>query len=120
MSREGIRFDRFYAGAPVCSPTRGSCLTGRNPYRYGIPLANVGSLPSEEVTLAEALKGVGYRTGHFGKWHLGTLTKTEIDGVQGRPDRPQHYSPPWDNGFDVCFSDEAGMPLYNPYTQPRG
>ncbi len=120
MSKEGIRFDRFYAGAPVCSPTRGSCLTGRNPYRYGVPLANVGSLPSEEVTLAEALKGIGYRTGHFGKWHLGTLTKTEKDGVQGGPDHPEHYSPPWENGFDVCFSNEAGIPLYNPYTQPRG
>ena len=37
MSKEGIRLDRFYAAAPVCSPTRGSCLTGRHPYRYGIP-----------------------------------------------------------------------------------
>ena len=36
MSREGIRFDRFYAGSSVCSPTRGSCLTGRHPYRYGV------------------------------------------------------------------------------------
>jgi len=36
MAAAGLRFNRFYAGAPVCSPTRGSCLTGRHPYRYGI------------------------------------------------------------------------------------
>lgn len=36
MAAGGLRFDRFYAAASVCSPTRGSCLTGRNPYRYGV------------------------------------------------------------------------------------
>ena len=74
MSRAGMRFDRFYAGAPVCSPTRGSALTGRHPFRYGIYHANVGHMKSEELTLAEALKTQGYATGHFGKWHLGTLS----------------------------------------------
>ena len=43
MAREGLRFTSAYA-APVCSPTRGSCLTGRHPYRYGIFSANVGRL----------------------------------------------------------------------------
>ncbi|HQK75732.1 MAG TPA: sulfatase-like hydrolase/transferase, partial [Candidatus Hydrogenedentes bacterium] len=42
MARAGIRFNRFYSAAPVCSPTRGSCLTGRHPYRYGIFHANEG------------------------------------------------------------------------------
>ncbi|GAF87409.1 unnamed protein product, partial [marine sediment metagenome] len=56
MSREGIRFDRWYAAAPVCSPTRGSCLTGRHPFRYGIFGANVGHLRTQELTLAETLK----------------------------------------------------------------
>ena len=73
MAAEGLRFDRFYSGAPVCSPTRGSCLTGRHPYRYGVFFANVGHVRPEEITLAEALKTQGYATGHFGKWHLGTL-----------------------------------------------
>ncbi|MDG2011866.1 MAG: sulfatase-like hydrolase/transferase, partial [Pirellulaceae bacterium] len=40
MAAAGLRFNRFYAAAPVCSPTRGSCLTGRHPYRYGIFNAN--------------------------------------------------------------------------------
>ena len=40
MSREGLRFNRFYAASSVCSPTRGACFTGRNPYRYGVYTAN--------------------------------------------------------------------------------
>jgi hypothetical protein len=42
MAQASLRFERFYSGAPVCSPTRGSCLTGRHPYRYGIWSANEG------------------------------------------------------------------------------
>ncbi|MFW6163921.1 MAG: sulfatase-like hydrolase/transferase, partial [Planctomycetota bacterium] len=85
MARAGLRFDRWYAGAPVCSPTRGSCLTGRHPYRYGIFFANVGHMRKQEITLAEALKTQGYATGHFGKWHLGTLTTKTKDSNRGRP-----------------------------------
>jgi arylsulfatase A-like enzyme len=114
MAAEGVRFDRFYAAAPVCSPTRGSCMTGRHPYRYGIFWADTGHLPAEEITIAEALKTAGYATGHFGKWHIGTLTKTEKDSTRGGPENPEHYSPPWDNGFDECFSTESWMPTYNP------
>ncbi|HJN15693.1 MAG TPA: sulfatase-like hydrolase/transferase [Armatimonadota bacterium] len=119
MSREGLRFERFYAGAPVCSPTRGSCITGRHPHRYGIFFANEGHMRREEVTLAEALKTQGYRTGHFGKWHLGTLTRTEKDSNRGGTAKgAEHYAPPWDNGFDVCFSTEAKVPTYNPMVKP--
>ncbi|MEZ5366192.1 MAG: sulfatase-like hydrolase/transferase, partial [Bryobacterales bacterium] len=115
MSRAGLRFDRFYAGAPVCSPTRGSALTGRHPYRYGIYTANAGHMRKQEVTLAEALKTQGYSTGHFGKWHLGTLTRDIQDGRRGgRPNQLAHYSPPWENGFDACFSTEVQMPNWDP------
>ena len=72
MARTCLRFDRFYAAAPVCSPTRGSVMTGRHPNRFGCFLYNYSIRP-EEVTLAEALKGAGYATGHFGKWHLGPV-----------------------------------------------
>ena len=118
MARAGLRFNRFYSGAPVCSPTRGSAVTGRHPYRYGITFANVGHMRPEEVTLAEALKTQGYATGHFGKWHLGTLTKTETESNRGGPKGVAHYSPPWDNGFDVCFSTEAKVPTWNPMLKP--
>jgi len=118
MARSGLRFNRFYSGAPVCSPTRGSAITGRHPYRYGIFFANVGHMRPEETTLAEALKTRGYVTGHFGKWHLGTLTRTEKDSNRGGPRGAEHYSPPWENGFDVCFATEAKVPTWNPMCQP--
>ena len=47
MSRQALRLDRFYAAAPVCSPTRGSCITGRHPYRYGVYFANTGHMKPE-------------------------------------------------------------------------
>ncbi len=71
MSREGLRFDRFYAAAPVCSPTRGSVMTGRHPNRFGC-FRWGHTLRPQEITVAEALRSAGYRTGHFGKWHLGS------------------------------------------------
>jgi arylsulfatase A-like enzyme len=119
MAANGIRFDRFYAAAPVCSPTRGSAITGRHPHRYGVFYANEGHMRDEEISLAEALKTKGYVTGHFGKWHLGTLTKTEKDSNRGGPRGVEHYSPPWDNGFDVCFSTEAKVPTWDPMKHPE-
>ena len=113
MCAAGLRFDRFYSGAPVCSPTRGSALTGRHPYRYGIPTANAGHLREPEISMAELLKGQGYTTGHFGKWHLGTLTNDREDGRRGGR-RPEHYAPPWEHGFDVSFSAEVQMPTWDP------
>ncbi|MBD3266068.1 sulfatase-like hydrolase/transferase [bacterium] len=119
MSREGITFTRWYSGAPVCSPTRGSCLTGRHPYRYGIYFANSGHIKSQEFLLAEALKEMGYTTGHFGKWHLGTLTTKIKESNRGGPRGKEHYAPPWENGFDACFSTEAKVPTYNPMINPQ-
>ena len=74
LAKEGVRFDHFYAAAPVCSPTRGSVMTGRHPNRYGC-FSYGYSLRPQEITIAEALKNAGYVTGHFGKWHLGTVYK---------------------------------------------
>ncbi|MCD6201003.1 MAG: sulfatase-like hydrolase/transferase [Bacteroidales bacterium] len=118
MAAKGIRFDRFYAAAPVCSPTRASCLTGRHPYRLNIPWAGRHPMPKEEITIAEALKTKGYVTGHFGKWHVGGLSKTVKQSEF--PNGPSPYSPPWENGFDECYSTESMMPLYNPYYMVGG
>lgn len=86
----GLRFDRFYAAAPVCSPTRASVMTGRHPNRMGVFKWGYPMRP-QETTIAEALKTVGYTTGHFGKWHLGSV----------RNDSPAH---PGRNGFDEWLS----------------
>ena len=120
MAKESLKFTRFYAAAPVCSPTRGSCITGRHPYRYGVYFANTGHMKPEELTLAELLKKHGYATGHFGKWHLGTLTKTETEANRGGPRGVAHFSPPQVNGFDVCFSTESKVPTWDPMLRPKG
>ena len=113
MAAAGVRFTRFYSGGPVCSPTRGTCLTGRHYFRYGVTHANEGMLPKQEFTLATLLKPLGYRTGHFGKWHLGTLTREIKDGRRGGPGT-KNYMPPWDHGFDTSFSTEQAVPTWDP------
>lgn len=119
MAANGAQFNRFYAGSAVCSPTRGSVMTGRHPLRYGICYANCGHIKSEEITLAEMVKEKGYATGHFGKWHLGTLTRDRLDGNRGgQPKHASHYAPPWENGFDECFVTESKVPTWNPMIMP--
>jgi arylsulfatase A-like enzyme len=90
MAAEALRFDRFYAAAPVCSPTRGRVMTGRHPNRFGCFKWGY-SLRPQEISIAEALKRGGYVTGHFGKWHLGSVMK-------GSPVSPGGA------GFDEWFS----------------
>ncbi len=119
MASNGLTFSRFYSAGPVCSPTRGSCLTGRHPFRYGIVTANAGHMKAGEQTLAELLRAEGYATGHFGKWHLGTLTKTVHDANRGGPRGVAHYATPPMNGFDVCFSTESKVPTFAPLRVPQ-
>ncbi len=72
LSEESVDFSRFYA-APVCAPTRAGLMTGRYCFRTGLYNTRFGgdTLGLSEVTIAEQLKKAGYRTGCFGKWHLG-------------------------------------------------
>lgn len=119
MAKAGLKFNRFYAQSPVCSPTRGSVLTGRHPYRYGIFSANVGHMRTKERTLAEILKASGYTTGHFGKWHLGTLTKKVKESNRGGPRGVRHFAPPSEHGFDEYFSTEAKVPTWDPLLRPK-
>lgn len=81
MANEGRRFTHFYVSAGVCTPSRASLMTGCYAQRLGMhmnerdghvlrPVSRYGLNPDEE-TIAEVLKGVGYATGIFGKWHLG-------------------------------------------------
>jgi arylsulfatase A-like enzyme len=88
MSR-GMRFDRFYANCPVCSPTRASLLTGRFPDLVGVPGVirtnarnSWGMLAPDAVMLPELLKKSGYHTGIVGKWHLG-LTEPDAPNSRG-------------------------------------
>jgi arylsulfatase A-like enzyme len=90
MAATALRFDRFYSAAPVCSPTRGSVLTGRHPNRFAC-FRWGHTLRPQEHTIAKALRKAGYTSGHFGKWHVGEV----------RADSPVS---PGAAGFDEWFS----------------
>ena len=90
MAKASLRLDRFYAAAPICSPTRASVLTGRHPHRSNV-LSHGLSMRPQEITIAAALKQTGYATGHFGKFHVGSMQKSS-------PVNPGKF------GFDRWFS----------------
>ncbi|MDB2687459.1 sulfatase-like hydrolase/transferase [Mariniblastus sp.] len=113
MASNGVKFDRFYAAAPLCSPTRGSCLTGRFPFRFGVLAAHTGGMRVGEITIAEMLKSKGYRTGFFGKWHLGWV-KDDGKGTRG------FFSPPSQHGFETYFATTSAVPTYDPTVTPKG
>lgn len=85
LAKVSVRLNNFYV-SPVCAPTRSSLMTGRYSLRTGVhDTYNGGAIMSTgEITIAEVLKSVGYKTGAFGKWHLG-------DNYPSRPG---------DQGFD--------------------
>ncbi len=102
LAREGIRFTDFHAAAPNCSPSRTGLLTGRYPSRVGVysylPQPEKGvphpmHLPDSEITMAELLRAEGYRTAHFGKWHLSAYGTRQ----------PQ----PLDQGFEYSFGTSS-------------
>jgi len=105
MAKAGVVFHRFYASAPVCSPTRASVMTGRHPFRVNVP--NHGHyLRPHETTIAEALQSAGYVTGHFGKWHIGSV-------------QPESPTSPGGAGFDEWLS---GLNFFDndPYLSRNG
>ena len=100
LCREGAKLSQWYSNSPVCSPSRASLLTGRYPAHAGVESILGGSrrtpgLPPQP-TLASQLRDRGYRTGLFGKWHLGA------DAAFA----PSHY------GFDETFGFRAGCVDY--------
>ena len=106
MAAEGLQLTSFYA-APACSQSRGMLLTSRYPPRTGLLNPTGPDSPrgirDDEVTLAEALEGLGYRTALFGKWHLGDFdTRPEFN--------------PTKHGFDTFL----GIPYSHDYNPPDG
>jgi len=99
LAASGVRFANWYANAPVCSASRAAILTGKYPDRTGVrgalpsqPSWDVPGLRAGETTLPGLMKGLGYRTAAFGKWHLGSAEAS-------RPRR---------QGFDEFFGWYSG------------
>ena len=97
MAADGLRFNRFYAGAPVCSPTRATVLTGRTNDRTGT-LSHGYALRRQEITIAQLLKSAGYVTSHFGKWHLNALRGPGVPILKEDTHHPGNF------GFDHWLS----------------
>jgi len=93
LHREGVRFADFHV-SPTCAPTRSALLTGRHEFKNGVThtIFERERLTLKATTLAEELQSAGYRTGIFGKWHLG--------------DEPKYW--PSRRGFDEMFIHGAG------------
>lgn len=116
IARGGLQFTQFHVN-PVCSPTRASLMTGRHYYRTGVTDTYIGRsmMRPDEITMADVFRKGGYRTGIFGKWHLG-----------------DHYPlRPFDRGFDTAvthFGGGIGQPsdppggerYYDPLLQRNG
>ena len=96
LAASGLRLDRFYA-QQSCSPTRASILTGRHPNRMGVFWPGM-PLRREELTLAQVAQQQGYRTGHFGKWHLNGVAGPGRVIPESDPLSPRHC------GFEESFS----------------
>lgn len=103
LAARGVRFTNWYSNSPVCSPSRASLLTGKYPENHGIldvltstAQFNTPGLREGERTLAGELHNAGYRTGHIGKWHIGSA--------------PQ--SRPLKVGFDEFFGFYSGWTDY--------
>ena len=110
LAAEGMRFTDFYAASAVCSPSRAALMTGRFSVRAGfyswIHPSQKMHLHTDENTIAELLKNVGYSSAHIGKWHLG------YDLEDGSGPGPK----PHDHGFDywLATGNNAHPSHHNP------
>lgn len=111
MADEGIQLTQFYSANPVCSPSRSALLTGRNPIRTGVVhvfCPNDGNgIPETEITIAEALKPLGYTSACIGKWHLGD-SKPFLPTDRGFD---YYYGIPYSNDMRIELDDKVGPPI---------
>ena len=105
MAKDGLKLTDFYVSASVSSASRAGLLTGRLNTKNGVKgvfFPESAGMPSEEITLAEALKEQGYITGCFGKWHLGDL-KGHLPTDQGFD---YYYGIPYSNDMYIAPSQQ--------------
>ena len=108
MAYQGQKWTQFYSSAPVCTSSRAALMTGRLPVRSGMASSkrvvlfpdSAGGLPQYEITVAEVLKEVDYKTGMVGKWHMGHLPE-HLPTTQGFD---SYYGIPYSNDMDRDLS----------------
>jgi arylsulfatase A len=132
MVEQGQKWTSFYAAAPVCSPSRSALMTGRYPIRLGTDESvffewSADGLSTEEVTIAQTLKHVGYATACVGKWHLGHLsrflpTSRGFDEYYGIPySNDMRVDPNMKVSKDVNFRESATLEkMRNPENRKGG
>lgn len=119
MAYEGQKWTNFYVAAPVCTPSRAGLLTGRLPIRTGMCSSkrrvlfpdSKGGLKSSEVTIASALKNVGYSTACIGKWHLGTYLPEFSPNAHGFD---YYFGIPYSNDMDKIGGHDYMNSIINP------
>ncbi len=113
LGSEGIRLERFYP-TPVCSVTRATLLTGRNPIRTGVN--NSHGLDLHEQLMPVTFKAAGYQTLMCGKWHLGglynTVSNAVINGVSYPVIRENVDYQPQNRGWDIHYGEYSGAINY--------
>ncbi len=111
MAAEGTRFTDFYSCAPVCTPSRAGLLTGRYPIRSGLNKVlfpgSTGGIEDSEITIAQALKPLGYAAACIGKWHLGHLPPF----LPTRHGFDYYFGLPYSNDMDVKARKDPPLPL---------
>lgn len=139
LAREGVRFSNYYAPSPRCTPSRATYFTGLSPAQLKMTFTSAGGdvgrrviepralqeLPREVTTIAEMLKGIGYATAHFGKWHVGRTDPRahgfdESDGANsnGGPENSRNPNPKQAYGITASGIDfikrnaQSGKPFY--------
>ena len=127
LAAQGMNFTQAYSAAPTCAPSRAGILTGQHPGKLRYTHVTFDRIPKgkptqefvdpylgahlqmDALTLATALKGNGYRTGHVGKWHLG-LSSSLFGFDFSHEDRGVHRKTP-DRTKDFATADDPKYPL---------
>lgn len=114
LATQGMRFDRAYCNAPVCTASRQSFLTGRYPRTIGVTLLRT-PLPAAEVTIAETLKSAGYTTAAIGKMHFNSLLK---HGFDVRKEKREFTQALRKRGVKPIPQGTKVLPIWKPFRDP--
>nr|WKN36273.1 sulfatase-like hydrolase/transferase [Tunicatimonas sp. TK19036] len=114
MAAKGVRFNRAYANAPLCSASRQCLITGRYPHATGVTLLQT-SFPEEQITIADHLKQQGYATGIIGKNHFNNTKSHGFDVKIERSDYNEHHAA---NPGQAVPDSIATRPPWKPFRDP--